>query len=188
LDIGNREETPAAPPVTLRLERKHLLAIRWMHWINFPLLFIMILSGIRIYWNDSDNAHLHPHAIYRLGFGSLTLSGFSRSQSGTRCIFPWHVTQGMGDHFFFMWLFALNGVAYVLYSAISGEWRFLIPRRGSLREAFQVMLASLHLRRSLPLKKKYNGAQRIAYSTVIAMGPGVLSPGSRFSSPRNCTI
>jgi DMSO/TMAO reductase YedYZ molybdopterin-dependent catalytic subunit len=32
--------------VTLRLERKHPLAIRWMHWINFPLLFIMILSGI----------------------------------------------------------------------------------------------------------------------------------------------
>lgn len=73
MDIGNREETPAAPPVTLRLERKHLLAIRWMHWINFPLLFIMILSGIRIYWNDSDNAHLHPHAVYRIGFGSFTL-------------------------------------------------------------------------------------------------------------------
>ena len=54
MDIGNREETPATRPVTLRLERKHLLAIRWMHWINFPLLFIMILSGIRIYWNDSD--------------------------------------------------------------------------------------------------------------------------------------
>jgi hypothetical protein len=30
-----------APPVTLRLERKHPLAIRWMHWINFPVLFIM---------------------------------------------------------------------------------------------------------------------------------------------------
>jgi hypothetical protein len=87
LDIGNREETPAASPVTLRLEHKHLLAIRWMHWINFPLLFIMILSGIRIYWNDSDNAHLHPPLSIALGWVRSRSSGFSRSQSGTRCMF-----------------------------------------------------------------------------------------------------
>jgi len=33
-----------------RLEKKHLLAIRWLHWINFPLLFLMIWSGLLIYW------------------------------------------------------------------------------------------------------------------------------------------
>jgi hypothetical protein len=29
---------------TIRLEKKHPLAIRWMHWVNFPvlLLFTMI--------------------------------------------------------------------------------------------------------------------------------------------------
>ena len=31
-----------------RLEKKHLLAIRWLHWINFPLLFVMIWSGMLI--------------------------------------------------------------------------------------------------------------------------------------------
>ncbi len=25
-----------------RLEKKHPLAIRWLHWINFPLLTLMI--------------------------------------------------------------------------------------------------------------------------------------------------
>ena len=34
----------------MRLVRKHPLAIRWFHWINFPLLFLMIWSGILIYW------------------------------------------------------------------------------------------------------------------------------------------
>ncbi len=29
-----------------RLERKHPLAVRWLHWINFPLLFLMIWRGI----------------------------------------------------------------------------------------------------------------------------------------------
>ena len=52
---------------------KHPLAIRWMHWINFPVLFTMIWSGLLIYWNDSDNAYQHPHAVYRVGVGSLTL-------------------------------------------------------------------------------------------------------------------
>jgi thiosulfate reductase cytochrome b subunit len=76
-----------------------------------------------------------------------------------------------------MWLFAINGFVYVAYSLISGEWRFLLPRRGSLREAWRVILVSLHLRRELPSKNKYNGAQRIAYSTVIAMGAGSLITG-----------
>jgi len=35
-----------------RLEKKHLLAIRWLHWINFPLLFLMIWSRLLIYWSN----------------------------------------------------------------------------------------------------------------------------------------
>jgi thiosulfate reductase cytochrome b subunit len=111
-------ETPetihaATPALTLRLERKHPLAIRWMHWINFPVLFIMILSGLRIYWNDSDNAHLHPHAIYRIGFGSVTLLRIFPEPGWKALNISGHVTEGMGDHFFFMWIFAslLTGLA-----------------------------------------------------------------------------
>ena len=38
---------------------KHPLAIRWMHWINFPVLFVMIWSGLLIYWaNDVYKIHL----------------------------------------------------------------------------------------------------------------------------------
>jgi thiosulfate reductase cytochrome b subunit len=173
----------AAPSVRLRLERKHPLAIRWMHWTNFPVLFIMILSGLRIYWNDSDNAHLHPHEIYRIGFGSFTLVRLFPDSVWKALHIPWHVTQGMGDHFFFMWIFAINGIAYVLYLLISGEWRFIVPRRESLREAAQVILVYLHLRRELPQQKKYNGAQRIAYSVVIAMGAGSLITGLAIYKP-----
>ena len=56
---------------SIRLERKHLLAIRWMHWANFLVLFTMIWSGVLIYWNDSDNAYLHAHRVYRVGLGHL---------------------------------------------------------------------------------------------------------------------
>jgi thiosulfate reductase cytochrome b subunit len=167
----------------LRLDKKHPLAIRWMHWINFPVLFMMILSGIRIYWNDSDNAHLHPHAVYRVGIGSFTLVRLLPAKAWEALDIPWHVTQGMGDHFFFMWIFAINGIAYVLYLLFSGEWRFLLPSRASIRDAFYVVLADLHLKATRPPQTKYNAAQQIAYTAVVLMGAGSLTTGLAIYKP-----
>ena len=172
------------PSITrLRLERKHPLAIRWMHWINFPVLLIMILSGIRIYWNTTDNAHLHPHAVYRIGIGSFTLVRLFPASVWKTLDIPWHVTQGLGDHFFFMWIFAINGAAYVLFLVLSGEWRFIVPNRGSLKQAVYAVLALFNLRRKIPTQRKYNGAQRIAYTVVIAMGAGSLITGLAIYKP-----
>ena len=180
--IATERETKK-PVATIRLEKKHPLAIRWMHWVNFPVLFTMIWSGLLIYWNDSDNAYQHPHAVYRVGVGSLTL---------VRLFPPWfwkainatyRVTEGLGYHFFFMWLFAINGILYVAYLLISGEWRLLVPERRSVRDAIQVTLVDLHLRKGLPPQKKYNGAQRIAYSAVILMGLGSLVTGLSIYKP-----
>jgi thiosulfate reductase cytochrome b subunit len=168
---------------TIRIERKHPLAIRWMHWVNFPVLFTMIWSGILIYWNDSDNAYRHPHAIYRIGIGKLTLLRLFPEWVYRQMNVPYHVTEGLGYHFFFMWIFALNGIAYVLFLAVSGEWRFLVPERRSLRDAIQVTLVDLHLRKGLPEQTKYNGAQRIAYTSVILMGGGMLVTGLAIYKP-----
>lgn len=173
----------AKAEATISLDRKHLLAIRWMHWVNFPVLFTMIWSGLLIYWNDSDNAYRHPHAIYRVGLGKLTIVRFFPEWFWKLINAPYHVTQGLGYHFFFMWIFALNGVCYVLYTALSGEWRFLIPQKRSFRDAIQVTLVDLHLRKSLPDQTKYNGAQRIAYTAVILMGIGSLMTGLAIYKP-----
>ena len=169
--------------VTIRIERKHPLAIRWMHWVNFPVLFTMIWSGILIYWNDSDNAYRHPHAIYRIGIGKVTLLRLFPEWVYRQMNVPYHVTEGLGYHFFFMWIFALNGIAYVIFLVLSGEWRFLVPERRSLRDAIQVTLVDLHLRKGLPEQTKYNGAQRIAYTSVILMGAGMLVTGLAIYKP-----
>jgi hypothetical protein len=153
------ELQPIAPPKpTIRLERKHPLAIRWMHWINFPILFTMIWSGLLIYWNDSDNAYQHPHAVYRVGIGSLTLVRMFPPWFWKAINAPYRVTEGLGYHFFFMWIFAINGILYVAYLLISGEWRLLVPERRSIRDAIQVTLVDLHLSKGLPPQRKYNGA------------------------------
>src|ERR1700733_12051036 len=41
--LEETEREPVSPAI--RLDKKHPLAIRWMHWINFPVLFTLIWSG-----------------------------------------------------------------------------------------------------------------------------------------------
>ena len=181
----------AAPPIhnhatpALVLERKHPLAIRWMHWVNFPVLFTMIWSGLLIYWNDSDNAYQHPHRVYRVGIGKLTLFRLFPDWFYSRLNVPYHVTQGLGYHFFFMWIFAVNGILYVLYLMWSREWKFMLPLKSSLRDAVKVTLVDLHLKShdQLPAQTKYNGAQRIAYTSVLLMGLGALVTGLAIYKP-----
>jgi len=184
---ANRESTTAAGPenvaASIRLERKHPLAMRWMHWVNFPVLFTMIWSGILIYWNDSDNAYRNPHRVYRIGLGKVTLFRFFPDWFYRRLHVPYHVTMGLSYHFFFMWIFAINGVAWVLYTWLSGEWRLILPQRRSLRDTFQVTLVDLHLCKGLPPQTKYNGAHRIAYTSCALMGAVMLLTGLAIYKP-----
>jgi thiosulfate reductase cytochrome b subunit len=158
-----------------RLERKHPLAIRWFHWLNFPLLGVMVWSGLLIYW---------ANPVYRIGAGRQTLLRMTLSQAMWKKLgVSFRLAEGMSLHFAFMWLFALNGVLYVLYTAVSGEWRDLLPDRHSFREAFQVLLHDLHLRREPPPPRKFNGAQRLAYTGVVLMGLGSLLTGLAIYKP-----
>src|ERR1700731_467024 len=90
------------------LEEKHPLAIRWFHWISFPLLFLMIWSGLLVYWAND---------VYRVGWGETTLFHFFPDWFYQRLNIPRRVAEGMALHFFFMWPFIANGVLYVLYMA-----------------------------------------------------------------------
>ena len=158
-----------------RLEKKHPLAIRWFHWINFPLLAIMVWSGTLIYW---------ANAVYRIGIGNRTLLRMTLSADHWKRLgISYRLAEGMALHFFFMWLFAINGLLYVLYTSISGEWRELVPNRHSLREAIHVLLHDLRLRRDPPPPRKFNGAQQIAYTAIILMGLGSLLTGLAIYKP-----
>ncbi len=154
--------------------KKHPLAIRWFHWINFPVLAIMIWSGLLIYW-ASD--------VYRLGWGDKTVLKFFPTSFYKALHIPFRLAEGMSIHFFFMWFFALNGFVYVLYLIFSGEWRLIVPNRKSLKESFLVVLHDLHIRKSVPPQKKYNAAQRIAYTGVIIMGIGSVLTGLSIYKP-----
>ena len=156
------------------IKEKHPLAIRWAHWINFPLLLIMIWSGMLIYWADGK---------YTITLFGHTFVHFFPDWFYKFFNIPFRLAEGMAFHFLFMWFFAINGFLYVLYTAISGEWRQLLPNRHSFKEAWQVLLHDLHIKRFLPPQNKYNAAQRIAYTSIIVMGLGSLITGLAIYKP-----
>lgn len=157
-----------------RLEPKHPLALRWFHWVNFPVLFVMIWSGLLVYWAND---------VYRVGLGSHTLLHFFSEKFYERFHLSSRLAEGMAWHFTFAWIFAINGFLYVLFVAFSGQWRDLLPNRKSFGEAFQVVLHDLKIR-SAPLPRaKYNAAQRVAYTGVIVMGFGSLVTGLAIYKP-----
>src|SRR5260370_39472609 len=85
---------------TTRIKCKHSLAIRWMHWINFPLLVVMIYSGLLIYWADSQHEGMNGHRVYRVGFGSQTLLRLFPPSFYNNLHLKFQLAKGLGYHFF----------------------------------------------------------------------------------------
>src|SRR6202021_2687412 len=52
----NATSTLPEPPGVLVVRRHHFL-VRWGHWLNVPILFGLILSGISIYWASPIYQH-----------------------------------------------------------------------------------------------------------------------------------
>src|SRR5947209_5261272 len=151
-----------------KILKKHPLAIRWFHWINFPILAIMIWSGLLIYWAND---------IYAIKIAGKPIIKFFPESFYNALHIPFRLAEGMAFHFLFMWIFAINGLLYVLYTIFSGQWKYLLPNGRSFREAWLVLLHDLHIRKmDLPVKK-YNGAQQIAYTAIIVMGLGSVATG-----------
>jgi thiosulfate reductase cytochrome b subunit len=158
----------------IRLEPKHPRPIRWMHWFNVPLLFGMIWSGLLIYWAND---------VFRIGIGNWTLVRLFPNWFYDWLRLDHRLAEGMSWHFAIMWLLAINGICYVSYTFISGEWRHLVPNRNSFREAWMVILHDLHLSKAEPPRRKFNGAQQFAYTGVILMGVGSLATGLAIYKP-----
>ncbi len=157
-----------------RLERKHTLATRWMHWVNFPLLAMMIWSGLLIYW---------ANPVYVIRIGGYEIFSFFPQPFYEFLGIPFRLGEGLQLHFFFMWLFAVNGIAYIIYTIISGEWRSIVPLPSSFKRAPKVALYDAHIVKEKPPQGKYNDAQRIAYSGVILMGAGSVLSGLAIYKP-----
>ena len=169
------DDPPDSPPADEPVARLvHPRAIRWLHWINFPLLMIMVWSGFRIYWAED---------VYALGIGSWQWFAFFPDAVYETLGLERRLARGMAFHFAFGWLFVVNGAIYATYLLASKQCRHILPDRHAAREAKDVVLHDLHLKQQLPPQGKYNAAQRISYTAVLVMAAIIVLSGFAIYKP-----
>lgn len=87
-------------------------------------------------------------------------------------------------HFFFAWLFVINGLVYIGYSFVSGHWRQLVPTGAQLRHVGAAIREHLFLRFPKGEEaKSYNVLQKLAYFGVIVILVPVLILAGLTMSP-----
>jgi thiosulfate reductase cytochrome b subunit len=147
---------------------RHPLTVRLTHWVNALCLLVLLLSGLQIlnahpalYWGEASPFD-HPFLSFGSGDapafpGWITLPGYQDLASGRR----WH--------FFFAWLFVLNGLLYLGYALLSGRVsRVLAPDREQLRHIGRSLID--HLRLRFPHgeeARRYNVLQKLSYLGVV---------------------
>ena len=69
-----------------------------------------------------------------------------------------------------MWLLFVNGLIYVAFIYLHGEWRDLVPRRGDPRDMWEMVKFYLFARRDHPHQGKHNALQKTTYFAMPILG------------------
>lgn len=138
-------------------EYRHHWFVRLTHWVNVVALTIMIGSGLEIF-------NAYP-AFMRRGstFCCYPFAGKSMPHWAT---FGGWLAGARNWHFGMMWLFAINGLAYIVFVYLHGEWRDLVPRRGDIRDAGEMVKFYLFIRQRHPHQGKNNALQKFTYTAI----------------------
>lgn len=187
---------PVSAPVVERVYR-HRLPVRISHWLNVPILIILIMSGLQIfnahpalYWGDrsdrdqsllsirpvkAENGEIRGiTTILGHQFDTTGVLGYS---NGSRRAFPAWATvpsakflaMGRQWHLFFAWLLVINGLFFTAYALISRHvTRDLAPTGKDLRGIGKAVKDHLVLRHPTGEEaKRYNVLQKLAYVGVL---------------------
>lgn len=154
--------------------RRHSVITRITHWVNVACLTVLLMSGLQIfnahaalYWGDISSFE-HPLAVIGRFPAWATIPSYQDLGSGRL----WH--------FFFAWIFVINGVLYLLASLVSSHLRHdLMPTLQETRRIGHSLLE--HVRLRFPKgdeARRYNVIQKLTYLAVIfGLLPLVISTG-----------
>ena len=148
-------------------------------------------SLLQITSRDAGNGQLMGITrVFGHEFNTTGLLGASKNAEGksTDVAFPhWMTIPGfysLADarawHFFFAWLFVINGIAYVLYSLMSRHLkRDLLPTKMEVRGIGRSIIDHILFRHPQgEAAKRYNVLQKLAYIAVIfVLLPGIIVAG-----------
>jgi len=141
--------------------KRHHAVVRITHWINVIALTIMIGSGLRIF-------NAYP-AFARRG-ESFCCYPFEHTAIPGKLTFGGWLAGARNWHFAMMWLLVVNGLVYLGFIYLHGEWRDLVPRRGIARDAWEMVKFYVAVRKDHPRQGKHNALQRLAYFGMPVVG------------------
>ncbi len=198
--VADQRDVPAIRSVSAPVGEsvyRHRLPVRISHWLNVPILIILIMSGLQIfnahpalYWGDRSDRDqpllsIRPvktesgemrgiTTILGHKFDTTGVLGYS---DGSRRAFPAWATvpsakflaMGRQWHLFFAWLLVINGLVFTAYALISRHVsRDLAPTGKDLRGIGKAVKDHIVLRHPTGDEaKRYNVLQKLAYIVIL---------------------
>ena len=158
-DSPRASDARANLPVRPRL--RHHWVVRVTHWVNVIALGLMIATGLRIF-------NAYP-AFARRG-ETFCCYPFAGTPVPDWLTFGGWLAGARNWHFAAMWLLFANGLVYLTFIYLHGEWRELAPRRGDVRDMWEMVKFYLFVRRDHPHQGKHNALQKSAYFAMPIFG------------------
>ena len=179
---------------------RHTRVVRITHWINVVCILLLLMSGLqifnahpRLYWgqkgDESDHAFLSMLAYptgedtfrgeTRIGDLKFNTTGLLGATVHENRGLPWWATlpgernlaTGRRWHFFMAWIFAINGLVYLVSNAVNGHFkRDLALSRGEVapRALWRDILDHIRLKHPTgEAAKRYNTLQKLAYLSIV---------------------
>lgn len=141
----------------------HPLSTRIAHWGNALIIGALLVTGFSMFSRDRDFAFF----VHLLPAGFWNLLHFTGSRRHT---VTWHEWIGVA--------MAANGLLYAVFSLRNGSWRNIALRGSWLKDAIQAAVAELRGPREAMQPLPYNAAQRLAYTSILAMGALMVLTGA----------
>jgi Ni/Fe-hydrogenase b-type cytochrome subunit len=154
---------------------RHHPIVRITHWIAALAIVVMVGSGLQIF-------NAYP-AFHRKGDGPFPLWPFEGRAAPHWATFGGWLAGGRMWHFAMMWVLVTDGLIYLAYVYLRGGWRDLVPRRGDIRDAWQMIKFYTFLRKDHPLQGKHNALQKSAYFTLPILAALIVASGVAIWKP-----
>ena len=133
---------------------RHHWIVRVTHWVNAVALTLMVASGLRIFNGSPEFA---PKG------GTFCCYPFEGKPFPASLTFGGWLAGARHWHFAMMWVLVVNGLVYLGFIYLHGEWRDLVPRRGDLRDTWAMIKFYTFITKNHPRQGKHNALQKGAY-------------------------
>lgn len=154
--------------------KRHHWIVRLTHWVNAVALTIMVGSGLRIF-------NAHP-AFARPG-NTFCCYPFEGKSIPAVLTFGGWLAGARHWHFAMMWVIVLNGLVYLTFIYLHGEWRDLVPRRGDLCDSWEMMKYYGFARKDHPRQGKHNALQKGTYFAMPVIAALIVTTGVAIWKP-----